>query len=282
MVYRAYAKINIGLRILEKRPDGFHNIETVFHRIALFDEIELRPASWITVSSTDPAAPDGEQNLCFRAAQSLQRHLRCTEGVEIKIQKNVPVRAGLGGGSADAGLALRELPKLWGLTVDESQLSSLALNLGSDVSYFLRRGSAYATGRGEVLEYFDLDVPYTILLCIPGIAISSAWAYRQVSPRGCRHPHDLRTVVTVGMKDPSRLREEALNDFEPAAFSAYPALLEIKETMYGLGAAFASMSGSGSSMFGMFSSTPDAEKVSRHLAGKGYHSAITPSHFMPQ
>ncbi|MGB6121259.1 MAG: 4-(cytidine 5'-diphospho)-2-C-methyl-D-erythritol kinase [Bacteroidota bacterium] len=276
---RAYAKINIGLRIADRRPDGYHEIETIFHRVNLYDEILFRPAGRINVSSTDPAVPVGKDNICYKAAQVLQHHLGVTDGADIMIHKSIPLGAGLGGGSADAGLLLRELPRLWGRAIDEAALFSLALELGSDVPYFLGRGVAHARGRGEILEYFDLGVPYTILLCNPGISVSTAWAYRQVGPAGQVWKTDLKTLVMAGMDDPSRLREEVQNDFEPAVFSAHPEIRHIKQTLYENGAVFALMSGSGSSVFGMFTESRKAREALQHLASVGYQTALTPPGF---
>jgi 4-diphosphocytidyl-2-C-methyl-D-erythritol kinase len=281
-VYRAYAKINIGLRIVGRRPDGYHDIETVFHRVNLYDEILIRPADEISVSSTDPAVPGGRENICFKAAEILQCHLGVKEGAEITIQKRIPVGAGLGGGSANAGVLLRALPRFWGHAIDEVDLSRLALDIGSDVPYFLGRGPAYARGRGELLECFDLEVPYTILLCSPGINVSTAWAYRQARPAAALPETDLKTLVTEGMENPSRLREEVQNDFEPVVFSAHPEIRHIKETLYKEGAVFALVSGSGSSLFGMFTESRKAEEASTRLASAGMQTALTPPRFSPE
>jgi len=278
-VHRAYAKINIGLRIAGKRPDGYHEIETIFHRVSLYDEIVLQPSEGIRVSSTDPAAPGGRENICFKAAQALQQQLGITDGADITIHKKIPVGAGLGGGSADAGLLLRELPRFWGRVVDRSALSRLALDLGSDVPYFLGHGPAHGRGRGELLDYFDLDVPYTILLCHPGISVSTGWAYRQVRAAAPPRKTDLKTVVTEGMDDPSRLREEVHNDLEPAVFAAHPEIRRIKDDLYDHGAVFALMSGSGSSVFGMFADGRTAQEALQHLCTAGYRPALTPPGF---
>ena len=145
-MHRAHAKINLGLRILGRRDDGYHDIETVFHRIALHDEIELETAPALTVESSDPAAPGGEETICHRAAGLLRERLGIERGASIRIRKNIPVGAGLGGGSADAALVLRELPRVWGLSATDETLRDLALQLGSDVPYFLGTGSALRTG----------------------------------------------------------------------------------------------------------------------------------------
>ncbi|MCC6398975.1 MAG: 4-(cytidine 5'-diphospho)-2-C-methyl-D-erythritol kinase, partial [Bacteroidetes bacterium] len=179
-MFRAYAKINLGLYVVERRPDGFHNIETIFHRVDIADTIRLAPAREITVTSSSPEAPSDSSNICHGAASMLRDHLGVTRGVHIHIEKQIPVGAGLGGGSADAACILRELPAFWGAAVPDQVLSTLALKLGSDVSFFLSPGSAVARGRGEILEYFPLDIPYTILLCNPNVHVSTAWAYAQI------------------------------------------------------------------------------------------------------
>ena len=206
-MHRAYAKINLGLRILDRRPDGYHNIETVFHRIALHDEVELETAGEIEVTSSDPAAPGGEKNICYATTRLLQNRLGEPAGARIHIRKAIPVGAGLGGGSADAALVLRELPRLWGVDVTEDTLRDLALELGSDVPYFLEPGSALARGRGEQLVYTRLEIPYTILLCYPNIQVSTAWAYSRATPSGTGKGPDLLAVVRQGIKEPALLKE---------------------------------------------------------------------------
>ncbi len=276
---RAYAKINLGLLVRDKRPDGYHDIETVFHRIDLCDELALEPADEITVVSDTREVPSDESNLCFKAAVLLQQSLGRRAGVRITLHKNIPVGAGLGGGSADAAGVLRHLPLLWQCSVSEQAVHSIALTLGSDVPYFLRRGSALGRGRGEILDYFDLDVPYTILLCNPNIHISTAWAYQQVRPSSAPSTPDLRDLIVAGMHEPKRLVDELRNDFEPAVFKAYPEVLQLKETMVRGGAEFASLSGSGSSVYGFFTTPDRAQAVSSRCAARGYRTFLTPPHF---
>lgn len=278
--FRAYAKINLGLLVLEKRPDGYHSIETVFHRIDLFDEITISPSPEIIVESSSREAPGDERNICFKAADLLRRQLGVNEGVKISIQKNVPVGAGLGGGSSDAATVLRRLPSYWGKGIDEEQLGTLALKLGSDVPYFLGNGSAVAKGRGEVLEYFPLDLPYTILLCNPGIHISTAWAYQQIAPRAI--DINLKQILADPLMTASLLRERLRNDFEVPVFAHHPEVKRIKEDMLRSGAEFALMSGSGSSVFGLFSHRNEAEQIARAFRSKGYKTFSTPPHFVPE
>jgi 4-diphosphocytidyl-2-C-methyl-D-erythritol kinase len=278
-MFLAFAKINIGLYVVERRPDGFHNIETVFHRIAVADTLRIEPAAEIRVTSSSPDAPSDQTNICFKAAALLQKDLGVTAGAHIHIDKDVPVGAGLGGGSADAACVLRQLPALWGAAVPEDTLRIMALALGSDVPYFLSQGSAVAAGRGEQLRYFALDVPYAILLCNPGIHVATGWAYGQIKPGRKNTPADLAAVVREGMREPSILRESLRNDFETVVLAAHPVVADVKDTMVRSGAVFAMMSGSGSTVYGLFSDVPAAEHCAVPLAAAGYRTFITPPHF---
>ena len=281
MTCRAYAKINIGLLILGRRPDGYHDLQTVFHRINLFDQITLEPSeSTITVESNEPAAPGDETNLCFRAADALRRFLGHEAGVRISLAKSIPVGAGLGGGSSDAACVLRHLPRLWGRPLDDAALSELALGLGSDVAYFLQSGSAIARGRGEVLKYFTLELPYAILVCTPAIHVSTAWAYGRIDVKSRPRQVDLESLVVAGMKDPSHLAELE-NDFEDVVFEAYPDIRLIRDTMRTAGAAISLRSGSGSSVFGLFERMGTAREVAALLARRGHRVSLTEPGFRP-
>jgi 4-diphosphocytidyl-2-C-methyl-D-erythritol kinase len=280
LTVQACAKINFGLFVTGRRPDGFHDIATVFHQVAVADTIELLPSTDIIIQSDDPAAPSDETNICHRTASLLQEALDTEEGVRCVITKRIPVGAGLGGGSADAGALLKALPAFWKRTADSRTLRALALTLGSDVPFFLGSGSAFATGRGEILEPLPLDVPFAILLCYPNIHVSTAWAYGQIVPRETPPP-DLRTLIPRGMKHNRLLREEVTNDFEPAVFAAFPAIGEVKQALQYAGAVFASLSGSGSTVFGLFPDVPAAEAAAREMTAKGYRTFITPPHFAP-
>jgi 4-diphosphocytidyl-2-C-methyl-D-erythritol kinase len=277
----AWAKINLGLFVVGRRPDGYHNILTVFHRINLCDEILFRTSDTLEVVTDTPEAPSGERNICFKAATLVREAAGVARGAHISIRKNIPVGAGLGGGSADAAAVLLHLPLLWGVMLDEGQLRSLALRLGSDVPYFLGQGSAIASGRGECLEYFELDLPFTILLCHPGIHVSTAWAYTQVRPVDRSSPAELKGVLLEGLRSPARLREQLINDFESPVCAAHPAVRSIKEEMIAGGAAFASMSGSGSSVYGFFTREESAHELASLFRTRNFRTAVTPAHFRP-
>ena len=278
-MFRAHAKINLGLYVVERRADGYHNIETVFHRIALADTITLTPAPDIAVTSSSPEVPSDPTNICFKAAQLVRDRLGVSSGVHIDIEKKIPVGAGLGGGSADAASVLRELPAFWGREVSGEALRTLALQLGSDVPYFLASGSAFAGGRGELLDYFDLDVPFAILLCYPNVHVATGWAYAGIRPRRREGAEDLKLIVQAGMKHPETLASSLRNDFEPVVFAAHPAVREVKQKMIDAGALFALMSGSGSSVYGFFSDSNAAAACADPLRRRGYRTHITDPHF---
>lgn len=277
----AHAKINIGLYVTARRPDGYHDIETVFCRIGIADGIDLSPAPDIRVTSSSAEAPGGEANICHKAARALREHLGVADGVHVHIEKRIPVGAGLGGGSADAAVILKELPGFWKRTLGEADRSRIALVLGSDVPYFLSPGAALGRGRGEQLEYFPLDIPFTILLCNPGIHIPTSWAYSRITPGTGDRPGDLKTLVSEGMNHPALL-QHVHNDFEKIVFETHPDVRRIKETMLGRGAVFAQMSGSGSTVFGFFENPRVAVDLEAEFTARGYRAFLTPAHFVPE
>jgi 4-diphosphocytidyl-2-C-methyl-D-erythritol kinase len=264
---RAYAKINLGLQIIGKRGDGYHDIETVLHPVNLFDTIELEPCGQeIVIESSDPDLPRDESNLCWKAADALRREANVASGVKIRIDKRIPVGAGLGGGSSDAALVLRELPSLWNVRMGEERLLEIARSLGSDVPYFLRSGTALATGRGDVLEYFDLSLPYWIVIVHPNIHLSSKWAYENLIPQ--KHDHvNLRELLVENINRPSVWVDKIKNDFEELVFRTHEAVKHAKESLYSAGADFALMSGSGSAVFGLFQNELLAQDIVKTIGG---------------
>ncbi|HUI10554.1 MAG TPA: 4-(cytidine 5'-diphospho)-2-C-methyl-D-erythritol kinase [Bacteroidota bacterium] len=268
-VCSAHAKINLGLLVTGTRSDGYHDIATVFHRVALADRVTLAEEGEITVSSTDPAAPAGPDNICHAAARLVAAELGTRRGVRISIGKNIPVGGGLGGGSADAAAVLLELPRLWNTELPAETLRALALRLGSDVPYFLRPGSALGRGRGEILDYFPLDIPFAILLVTPRLHVSTAWAYGRVTPRA-RPGTDIREILASGLSDPALLAGALVNDFEEPVCREYPLIATLKGALLARGALYASLSGSGSSLYAFFPGTAEAES-----AGEGFPGCLT-------
>lgn len=275
---RAYGKINLGLRILRKRPDGFHDIETVFHRIDLFDELTFRlHEKEVLLNTTHPDLRDVRTNLCVRAANLLRDLTGTQDGVEITLNKNIPLGAGLGGGSADAAATLQCLRALWNLDISDAEMHTLAATLGSDVPFFLDHRSAYATGRGEILEPLSLRLPSWIIVCTPPIHVSTASAYKSLSRTSEPVPlADLRSLLVERAHDPAALRGALVNDFESVVFPRHPEIQAIKETMLRLGAEFALLTGSGSSVFALTRSDVTARTLLREMEEAGRVFATRP------
>ena len=235
------------MKILSKREDGFHNIETIFHRINLFDEIEIIETDKnIEVEIISGNLINDKNNLCFKAAEYLNNFCGTQKGVLIKLKKNIPIGAGLGGGSSDAATVLLALNNLWNLNLSIDELNKIAIKIGSDVPYFLNYNSAFATGRGEVLNYFKIDLPFWILLVNPGINISTAEAYQSLSNL------KNRKIKSLPKFSIDNLNEILSNDFEDVILNNFSEINKIKSDLINFGAKFALMSGSGSSVFGLF------------------------------
>ncbi|MDR2937192.1 MAG: 4-(cytidine 5'-diphospho)-2-C-methyl-D-erythritol kinase [Rikenellaceae bacterium] len=257
MILFPNAKINLGLHVLNRRPDGFHDIETLMFPVAgLCDAVEvIRSAEPGATFSASGLVVDctSEKNLCVKACELLRREFPKIGGMHIHLHKIIPFGAGLGGGSADAVAVLRGLNALFHLALSDRRLEVLAAELGSDTVFFVRNVPAVATGRGEFLESFPVDLQkYWLLIVKPPVGVSTAEAYRGVIPGPPAEP--LRK--TLG-RDPSEWQKTLFNDFEPSVFKKYPALADVKKSLYEMGALYASMSGSGSALFGLFREKPD-------------------------
>jgi 4-diphosphocytidyl-2-C-methyl-D-erythritol kinase len=235
-------------------------LETVFHEIDLYDEIMVSPAESDGFECSTEEIPTGEGNLCVQALRLLRAEQKKDGCVHIELIKNIPIGAGLGGGSSDAAAILKALNKLWNLNLDADVLCQYALKIGSDVPFFIRGGSASARGRGEVLEPLRLEIPFWIVLVTPPLHVSTAWAYRHLKVHRNGIPAGLKTELPGALKDPVLLSRVVQNDFEDIVFSQYPVIQNIKSELLRSGASFALMSGSGSSVFGLF----DNEAAARH------------------
>ena len=249
MIQFPNCKINLGLSILAKRADGYHELETVFYPIAITDALEILPADHLFMTQSGIAVPgDPAQNLCLKAYHLLKKDFPQLPPVQMHLHKNIPMGAGLGGGSSDGTAALLILNQQFTLGLNESQLIHYASQLGSDCPFFVYNKACHATGRGEILTPIALDLSnYQFLLVHPGIHISTAWAFQQLNPQ--TKSENIKAIIE---KPIAEWKDCLINDFEMAVFKAEPTLLEIKSTLYQLGAIYASMSGSGSSLFGIF------------------------------
>ena len=274
----SYAKINLGLWIRDKRTDGYHEIETLLHQISLQDEVEIQlqnGSDGIRFTTDSTLIPEEKQNLCVKAATLLRENCDSSCGVHIHLKKQIPVGAGLGGGSSNAAVVLLGLNKLWHADLGIRELQEIAAQLGSDVPFFIEGGSAYASGRGEVLTPLHLENPLHILVVYPGIEISTAWAYNQVNL-------DLtRTAKSVKLAYFNNLdfsQDEGLssliNQFESFIQPSYPLVQEIQQEMHKTRAVYTSLSGSGSAVFGMFRHLEDARQ-SMQVLEEAYQCFLT-------
>ena len=254
----AYAKINLGLRVLNKRPDGFHELRTVFQTISLADRLTITYEPAARTEITVEGMPDVPDNLAARAAAAVLTELRLKASVQIHIEKRIPMGAGLGGGSSDAAAILQALPILAGCPIPMPRLFQLAAPLGSDVPFFLLGGTALGLGRGEELYPLPNLPPLEGVLITPNIHVSTPDAYRALSPTLTDSANKLPSFQE-SVRQP--LVEPLVNDFEAVVFAQHPQLAALKASLLSKGAYQALMSGSGSSVFALFKSTGEASEV---------------------
>jgi 4-diphosphocytidyl-2-C-methyl-D-erythritol kinase len=277
---KAFAKINLGLLITGKRQDGYHTLETIFAPINWYDTIEFTDSDQISMSCSNIDLPVDDNNLCIKAARYLQQFASVRKGVAMKLQKQVPFGAGLGGGSSDAATVLRVLNELWQVNASPEELHVLAVKLGADVPYFLAmKGLAYAKGIGDELEDLRFTLPYYVVTVFPEEHIATVWAYKNFYPRFERTLPDLKKLASElclsGKKEGLPLFE---NDFEPAVFDYFPAVSRVKSTLLEAGSIFSSLSGSGSAVFGLFEQESDALAAMK-LLPEVYRKSLTPPGF---
>lgn len=264
---KATAKINIGLNIVSKRDDGFHNLETVFYQINdLFDLLSFEKSQKLELV-VDNKAIDGE-NIVLIAIKLLEEKCNTKIIVKINLTKNIPIGAGLGGGSSDGASTLMAIDKLFNLKLTNTELKALALQLGSDVPLFLVNHPTIGKSRGEHLENISLKINRPILLVNPGIHISTKDAFTNITPK--KNDFDYSDISTMEI---SQWKDVVQNDFEIGVFTTHPKIKEIKETMLNNGAIFSLMSGTGSTVYGIFDNYKVAEKVSS-LFPKSYFTFI--------
>jgi len=266
---RAHAKLNLGLRVLYKRPDGYHELRTIFQTISLADDLEISftPAKLTRIEMEGtPEIPD---NLAERAARLVMEAAGKHGSVHLKLRKNIPAGAGLGGGSSDAAAVLLALPVLAGLTLPMAQLTALAARLGSDVPFFLYGGTALGLGRGEELYPLPDQPAERALLIAPVVHSSTADAYRDVSATLTTD-----TLTKVGLQNKldsfqhgawgssfGNDKSSLINDFESVVLARYPELARIRERLRRAGATRVAMTGSGSAIFGIFDNPGKLERA---------------------
>jgi 4-diphosphocytidyl-2-C-methyl-D-erythritol kinase len=251
-------KINLGLNIVSKRADGFHDLETVFYPVPINDVLEIvqqqHETTDVEFTATGlPIEGAASDNLCTKAYYLLKNDFPALPPVKIHLHKVIPMGAGLGGGSADGAFTLKMLNEKFQLGLSTDQLLNYALQLGSDCPFFLLNQPSFAAGRGEELGPVDVDLSaYRLVVIYPGVHINTAWAFSQLRPNKPLKP--LKEVINQPI---TTWKAELVNDFEQAVFEAHPEIKSIKENLYAQGAVYASLSGSGSAVYGIFQKDKD-------------------------
>ena len=258
-------KINLGLHIVNKRADGFHNLETIFYPIPLSDAVEIITSfstNGVTYTSSGNAI-DGaaDDNLCIKAYHLLKKDFPNLPNIKLHLHKVIPTGAGLGGGSADAAFALKLINDKYQLNLSTSKLLNYALQLGSDCPFFIINKPCFASGRGEVLEELELDLSaFKFVLINPNIHVNTGWAFGKLAKESDvskLSDHYKKTIKEIIQQPITTWRENLSNDFEKVVFEKHPTIKNIKEELYKQGAIYAAMSGSGSTVFGIFNKETD-------------------------
>lgn len=279
MILHPHAKINLGLRILRRRPDGYHDIESCILPIGWADQLTVEIDAGAAEDSYKIAGLAGglpiERNLIYKAVQLLRAHHHEIPPLRLKLEKRIPSEAGLGGGSADAAYTLLAINELCHLGLSTTELETLAGELGSDCPFFIQSRPVLVTGRGEVLT--PLTMPSALLgkwllVVKPPIGMSTAEAYRQVT----RHPEAEGKLVALLEQPIGEWREFIVNDFEPVVFAHYPELAALRDKLYRHGALYAAMSGSGTALYALFADNPLSSSTSVTLSPLAAHLADLP------
>ncbi len=270
MLYeKAPAKINLTLDVLHKRLDGYHEVEMVMTTVDLADRVWLRSTDDgnITIKSSEPFVPNDRKNLAYQAAEILKKHANVSKGVEITLEKSIPVAAGLAGGSSDAAATLRGLNRLWNLGLSAEQLADLGAEIGSDIPFCVYGGTALATGRGEIIQNIAPPPNCWVVLAKPVISVSTASIYNNLNLENVVHPDTAGMVAALEGKDYERMCTKLNNVLEPVTMSLYPEVVMLKEQMKKFGADAVLMSGSGPTVFGLVSNEARVPRIYNGLKG---------------
>jgi 4-diphosphocytidyl-2-C-methyl-D-erythritol kinase len=252
MISFPHAKINIGLNITERRPDGYHNLETIFYPIKINDVLEIIESDELSFQSSGIHIPgEATDNLCIKAYQLVKQD-HDLPAVKIHLHKHIPIGAGLGGGSADAAFLIKLLNQKFKLNLTADVMEDYARQLGADCAFFIKGKPTFAFDKGDRFEEVSLDLSaYYIALVMPPVHVSTAEAYRGVKP--AKADVSLKELIQLPITE---WVGQIKNDFEQSVFAAHPQIKDVKEKLYEAGALYASMSGSGASVFGIFEKAP--------------------------
>lgn len=269
LMEKAPAKINLALDVLFKRPDGYHEVEMVMTTVDLADRIELTEigASEIRIVSHNRFVPDDSRNLAYQAASLLKKRYRINKGVSIAIEKNIPVAAGLAGGSSDAAATLRGLNRLWNLGLSLDELAEIGAEIGSDVSFCVYGGTALARGRGEKITHLPTPPKCWVILAKPTIGVSTGDVYKRLKLENASHPNVQEMLTAINHNDYLRLCSNLGNMLEQVTLPLYPEVANIKDQMKTFGADAVLMSGSGPTVFGLVEHDSRMQRIYNGLRG---------------
>ncbi len=277
----APAKINLCLSVLGRRPDGYHDVEMLMQMVGLYDEVRVRLAQpgFVSVTCDAHAVPSGEKNIAWKAAAAMLKRSRAEAGLEITIKKNIPVAAGLGGGSSNAAAVLAAANQLLRTGLDREELAGIGAGIGMDVPFFFHGPLAIAQGRGERLTRVAPLPNFPVLLVNPGFATSTAWVYKNLNLRLTKKM-DCNKIARLTVRN---IAQNLHNDLETCTAAAHPVILKIEEALIARGALGARMSGSGPTVFGIFESGEACRAAAERLSGQGWKvfpvEALTASPF---
>lgn len=272
MYLRAFGKINLGLDVVRKREDGYHEVRMIMQTVGIFDRLELKKTSTpgIALRTNLFYLPNNENNLVYRAADMLMKEFDIKSGLAIDLKKYIPVAAGMAGGSSDAACTLYGVNRMFGLGLSLEQLMERGVKLGADVPYCLMRGTALSEGSGEVLTPLPPMPQCHVLIAKPGISVSTKFVYENLRANELkRHPDIDGIVAAIQSQDLNGVASRLENVLETVTAKEYPVIEEIKSQMKACGALNALMSGSGPTVFGLFGDIQSAKRAYRGLKGNG-------------
>ncbi|MEH6946494.1 4-(cytidine 5'-diphospho)-2-C-methyl-D-erythritol kinase [Bacillus sp. JJ634] len=269
LMEKAPAKINLALDVLFKRPDGYHEVEMIMTTVDLADRIELKeiPGKSIKILSHNRFVPDDHRNLAYQAAHILKERYNVNKGVSITIEKNIPVAAGLAGGSSDAAATLRGLNRLWGLGLSLDELAEIGAEIGSDVSFCVYGGTALAKGRGEKITHLPPPPNCWVILAKPTLGVSTADVYKRLQLSDMEHPDVYGMIAAIENNDYQKVCSGLGNVLEQVTLPLYPEVANIKNQMKTFGADAVLMSGSGPTVFGLVEHDSRMQRIYNGLRG---------------
>ena len=274
---KALAKINLGLDVVRRREDGYHEVKMVMQTIHLFDRLEMKKtAGGITMTTNLSFLPTNENNLVYKAAKLLMDEFQIRDGIDVKLHKYIPVAAGMAGGSTDAAAVLYGMNRMFELGLSKEELMQRGVKIGADVPYCIMRGTALAEGIGEQLTALPPMVKCPILIAKPQISVSTKFVYENLKlDENTVHPDIDRLVEDIRRKDLAAITSDMGNVLETVTIPNYPVIAEIKEYMMEHGAAGAMMSGSGPTVFGLFDDKEKAVAAYEAMQASDWQSRFT-------